>query len=94
MASLNELELAALDLLIAYKKSGQAPQAFLNANIAVNNLGDVAAAAGAVAAVAAVVAAAPVAVQGGQAIPQTQGGPGISLDELLEIRTNALRSGQ
>ena len=84
--ALSPTELAALDLLIAHKQSGQAPQDFLN--ISVNNLGDVAAATAAVATVVAAVAAVPA----GAALPQGKpiAGQADTLKELMAIRAKAV----
>ncbi|WP_367351791.1 hypothetical protein [Achromobacter animicus] len=90
MPKLNEVELAALDLLIAMKKSGTAPANFINANLSVNNLGDVAVAAASIAAVVAAVAMTPApgkTLYAGSAV-----GSGLSLQELEEVRSRALKS--
>ncbi|WP_157642231.1 hypothetical protein [Burkholderia ubonensis] len=89
MPPLTEVELAALDLIIAMKKSGSAPLNFLNANLSVNNLGDVAVAAASVAAVAAAVGAV-VAPAAAAAAPATAGA-GLSLQELLGVRERAIK---
>lgn len=90
MAALSDLELAGLDLLIEMRKSGMAPAGFINANISVNNLGDVAVAAASVAAVAAAV---------GLSAPHStllssgsQPGPELSLQELMDVRDRAIQA--
>jgi len=88
MPPLTDVELAALDLIIEMKRSGTAPLDFINANLSVNNLGDVAVAAASVAAVAAAV---------GLSAPQPSPinikntGSGLSLQELIDIRDQAIK---
>jgi hypothetical protein len=90
MAALNDLQLAALDLLIEMKKSGAAPAGFINANLSVNNLGDVAVAATSVAAVAAAVAAVPANSTGVVTTNVPAAGAGLSLKELMDVREAAI----
>lgn len=91
MPALDDVQLAALDLLIAMKKSGTAPAGFINANLSVNNLGDVAVAAASVAAVAAATAAVPAAstMVSGAGVPA---GAGLSLQQLMDVRDAAIKA--
>lgn len=95
MADLSEHELAALDFIIAAKKAGVLPEAFINnivndVNNLANNVGHVANAVAAVTAAAAAVAAvAAGAVSPGATVSAT-GGEGLHLNTLLRIRHDAL----
>ena len=86
---LNEVELAALDLLIAYKKSNMAPAGFIDVNVNVNNLGDVAVAAAAAAVVTAAVAAATTVAGVAAGVPVAA--QGVSLQELIQVRDAAIK---
>lgn len=90
MPALSEVELAALDLIIALKKSGAAPAGFINANLSVNNLGDVAVAAASIAAVAAAVGLAP--TYSSTVSPSIQPATELTLQELMDIRANAVKA--
>ncbi|MBX5235291.1 hypothetical protein HJC02_23945 [Rhizobium sp. NLR4a] len=90
MAALSDVQLAALDLIIAMKKSGTAPLGFINADFSVNNLGDVAVAAASVAAVAAAVAAVPASSASVTSTSVPSAGSGISLKELMDARDAAI----
>ncbi len=91
MAALNDVQLAALDLLIAMKKSGTAPADFINANFSVNNLGDVVVAAASVAAVAAATAAA-AAHSANVGAAGVAAGSGLSLPQLMSVRDAAIKA--
>jgi hypothetical protein len=93
MPVLNDVELAALDLLIAMKKSGTAPAGFIDAALHVNNLGDVAVAAASVAAVAAAAGAqAPVGAVAQLSKAQAKDNEGLSLQQLIDVRARAIQT--